>query len=169
MAESKARKSIRDKIADVWDIATSPEPAKEAEAKEAAARDKKRGPRTLPQTRREAPENKPDALNELTNLRDDLEPTPIEFTEVINADDLREFQLAIEAMIWATIYDFTPRFEREVSVSLRGDQVAPMTPPHFDIGHRGSPAICAAIDSTRFPFAQYCLTMPAALRLLPNP
>jgi hypothetical protein len=41
MAESKARKSIRDKIADVWDIATSPEPAKEAEAKEAAARDKK--------------------------------------------------------------------------------------------------------------------------------
>ena len=108
MAESKARKSIRDKIADVWDIATSPEPAKEAEAKEGAARDKKEVRVPFRRPAEKLPKTNQDALNELTNLRDDLEPTPIEFAEVIDADDLREFQLAIEAMIWATTYDFTP-------------------------------------------------------------
>lgn len=131
MAERKARKSIRDKIGDLWEIATSPEPANEAKAKEGAAREKEAKRETRAPFRRpveKLPNTNQGALDELTNLRDSLEPTASASTEDFNAVDLRPLQLTIESMIWAMTYDFTPRFAREIGVSLRGTTVISPAP-----------------------------------------
>jgi hypothetical protein len=116
-AEGVARKMIKDRIRDLFDIASSSKPAKEASDKEAEFRKKEeaREPRVpfrrpfekLPKTREEA-------LGELTKLRDDLAPLPAENRANTNPKDLLDLQLTIESMIWVTTYDFTPKFDQFV-------------------------------------------------------
>lgn len=122
-AEGSARKILKDKIRDLYDIATSPKPAKEAKAKEAeaqkeASKSAHRAFAHFARAFREEPLPKTNkaALDQLTELRTQLAPDAAESSRTPDVKDLRELQLLIEATIWATTYDFTPR-RREESVN----------------------------------------------------
>jgi hypothetical protein len=109
-AERDARYIIEYKVQDLFDIATSLTPQLEAKGSELIA--KKRGfkyEEPLPKTNK-------DALHKLAELRTELAPIPDE--EPVEAKkaslahqkkELRELQLSIESMIWASTYDFTPK------------------------------------------------------------
>lgn len=125
-AEDTARKMARDSISDLFDIATSSEPGKDAKKKEAAARaeEARREPRVPAQRPiAQLPRSNKEALDELSRMHEELKPTPVSVFQEIEAADLREFQLAIESMIWAMTYDFTPRISRELTVTFRGTNV----------------------------------------------
>jgi hypothetical protein len=114
-AEDKAREIIRDKTRDFFDIATSPEPAKEAKAKmaEAAKKEAAREPRVpLRKPIEELPKTNKDAMDELKKLRDSLAPSPSDIATVPKFEELYDLQLTIESMIWAATYDFTPSQSR---------------------------------------------------------
>ncbi len=113
-AENKSREMLRDRLRDLFDIATSSEPAKEARAKEAEAQKKEAAlkPRSLfrnpfSQPLEELPKTSKGAMDQLTQLRDQLIPSPIEIATIPDAKDMGDLQLLIESMIWATTYDFS--------------------------------------------------------------
>ncbi len=109
-AENKSREMLRDRMRDLFDIATSSEPAKEARAIEAEAQKKEAAlkPRNaFRQPLEELPKTSKGAMDQLTQLRDQLIPSPIEIATIPDAKDLGDLQLLIESMIWATTYDFS--------------------------------------------------------------
>jgi hypothetical protein len=111
-AEEKARDMLRNRMRDLFDIATSPDPAKEARAKEADARKKEAARESRVPFRRpveELPKKSKDAMDQLKQLRDQAVPTAIEIATIPNPKDLKDLQLLIESMIWVTTYDFTPK------------------------------------------------------------
>lgn len=106
--EDTARKQHRQDIRDLFDIATAKDPKKEAKAKREAA-EEKAGPivalnrppvPTFPNTSKKA-------LEELTAIRDQLQPESTRSRQP-TIDDLRNLQLLTEEVIWACTYDFTP-------------------------------------------------------------
>jgi hypothetical protein len=109
--ERLARHELEEKIQDLFDIATSPSPGEEAKATEAIAKMRGREyEKPLPKTNKAA-------LDQLTELRRGLAPVRDEATGAVKIEDLRELQLMIESMIWATTYDFTPRAEYYMDVT----------------------------------------------------
>jgi hypothetical protein len=99
--EGVARANLRRRIRDLFDIAISPKPGKEAKAKEEEAKKAGRPVRALPKTNKEA-------LQQLTKLSEEIAPTTWETLPNPAVEDLWEIQRNIESMIWATTYDFTP-------------------------------------------------------------
>lgn len=120
--EDKSRELIRDRIRDLFDIATSREPAKEAKAKMEAASAKQFSfnPSRVAHIFFQEPDVEPlpttnkEAMDQLTKRRDELVPEDIEFTTAPAAKDMQDLQLMIEMMIWAATYDFTTRPEEVV-------------------------------------------------------
>jgi hypothetical protein len=131
--EASARKRTRDSIRDLFDIATATDPAKEAKTKEieAAQREAARQPRiALRRPADQLPKTYKDALDQLSSWRDELAPSASEDDKLPVADDLRDLQLMIEGMMWATTYDFTPIRTRGTVLQPRPSQpvVAPDLP-----------------------------------------
>jgi len=125
-AEGIARRTDREEIRDLYEIATSPEPAKAAKevAQEIADRQTSRAPRIPLGTQQgwvksiaqpdvdKLPKTNDDALKKLTGVRDRLARVTFETATIPDARDLRDLQLIIESAIWAATYDFTPRVYR---------------------------------------------------------
>jgi hypothetical protein len=111
--ENRSREILRERMRDLFDIATSPEPAKEARTKEAEARKQDRLIGELPKTSK-------GAIDQLTELRDQNIPASIEIAIAPDVKELMDLQLRIESMIWATTYDFTPTMKRVPFVAYDG-------------------------------------------------
>ncbi|MEX2642340.1 MAG: hypothetical protein WD270_02725 [Acetobacterales bacterium] len=127
-AETAAARMTREETGDLFEIATSPEPRKAAEevAKQVAKRQAARA-RAVPLggtqqgTIQHIPQPEPDKLpkthkhatERLTKLRDRLNDAALENDRVPEASELHDLQLLVEAAIWASTYDFTPRTRRE--------------------------------------------------------
>jgi hypothetical protein len=108
--EDTARKQHRQEIRDLFDIATAKDPKKEAKQKRKAAEKLAKAQTVIPYK----PPNVPDfpktskkALEELTAIRDQLQPESTRDRQP-TIDDLRNLQLLTEEIIWACTYDFTP-------------------------------------------------------------
>jgi len=115
LAERAERHEREDQVQDLFDIATSPSPEEEAKATEAIAKMRGREyEKPLPKTNKAA-------LDQLTKLRDQLVPAPVEKPVTVKIKELRPLQLIIESMIWATTYDFTPRFKPIRPSFVEGD------------------------------------------------
>ena len=108
--EDTARSMLRVYINDLFDIAIAKDPGKEAEKKDlaAATKEAEREPRVaFRKPVAKLPKSNKAAMDELSYLRDELEPAPIENRRTASSDDLRELQLMAEALIWASTYDFS--------------------------------------------------------------
>ena len=112
LVEDIASRKIRQQIRDLADIATSPDPRKEAKAKLAEAKEEaKKGPAPKRAELSELleaplPNNNKAALDQLMKLRKQLAHTPVESTLTPSSKARWDLQLAIELMIWATTYSF---------------------------------------------------------------
>jgi hypothetical protein len=99
-AEDAKRTIIKDTARHLFDVATSPEPAKEAASLAAASLALFLGLiDALPKTNKQA-------LDLLKKLRDDLVVLANEETYLPPIEQLEDVQIWIEMMIWVTTYDF---------------------------------------------------------------
>jgi hypothetical protein len=139
ITENKLRRLLRDHIGYLFDIATSQTPAKEAKAKE-EERNKKQAALEpgvpFPSEELPLPKTNREAKDYLIGLRDKLALIPVEMSRTPRQTDLVDLQVAIESIIWATTYDFTPVVDHFVrddpdGVTIEGPSVfspAPLPP-----------------------------------------
>ncbi|HUR21737.1 MAG TPA: hypothetical protein VMZ90_13055 [Vicinamibacterales bacterium] len=117
-AEQVARREQRERVKNLFAIATSTEPKKESKERFQAARDAEAARQPKIPYRRPTdplPEKADDALEELKRIRDDAKPTPDDLFTPSEKDELTDLQLIIEGAIWASAYDFTPVFKKSDS------------------------------------------------------
>ncbi|MGE0094552.1 MAG: hypothetical protein AB7M05_15935 [Alphaproteobacteria bacterium] len=108
--EDTARKQHRQEIRDLFDIATAKDPKKEAKQKREAAEKAARAQTVIPYKPPSVPDfpkTSKKAIEELTAIRDQLQPESTRDRQP-TIDDLRNLQLLTEEIIWACTYDFTP-------------------------------------------------------------
>ena len=114
--EESARARHRDMIDDLFDIATADDPAKEAKSKsERPPQTVKAALKFLAGEREEFPKTAKAALKMLADKRDELTPTPSDRAAPPDLKSLRNLQLLIESVIWATTYDFTLGVDQPVT------------------------------------------------------
>jgi hypothetical protein len=127
--EDTARKQHRQEVRDLFDIATAKDPRKEAKLKRQAAEKIAKAQTHIPYKPPAVPEfprTSKKALEELTAIRDQLQPESTRDRQP-TVDDLRNLQLLTEEIIWACTYDFTPL--RVHPTVLQPRVVEPVTAP----------------------------------------